>query len=192
VSDKDYFGGWTVDDSDVRAWWRKQGFSLFCVICLVLLVTLGFCSQTKAAPLSHPTQLKELFLSAVVFGGYAEKCQARRGGCPMPAVVLAGIEDDNTVGQFDPRHPTFVKITSQIMPGSLAFNAVVVHEFTHYLQWLFGDLGPETLCKDHPPIEEQAYKAAAAYLAQFGINYDYSDQLFNVVVMAAMCEAGEM
>lgn len=193
--EKDYFGGWTVNDADVRAWWRKKGFSLFGVICLVLLISLGLCSKpAQSAPLLHPTSLQELFLKAVVHGGYAQKCMARRNGCEMPAVVIMGIEDGNILGEFDPRNPTFIKIntTKNIIPGSLGFNAVMVHEFVHYLQWLFGELGPQSKCLDHPRLEEQAYKASAAYLGEFGIEYDYRDSLFEVIVMSAMCEAGGM
>lgn len=181
-----------MNDSDVRAWWRKrvfQGYLGFCVLCLVLLLGLGLWRSAQAAPLAHPTSLVELYKAAIKFGGYEDKCNARINGCPMPAVVLVYIEDSNIAGQFDPSHPTFVKLSALMTPGTVSFNAVMVHEFVHYLQWLFGDLGPDSGCKDTPRIEEQAYAAAAEYLKQFGIIYDYSDQMVGIHLMAVLCEA---
>ena len=171
-------------------WLLKTALKAAVAGCVIAMIF--FAGKASAAPLIHATPLQELFLTAVKLGGYEKKCLARMGGCEMPSVLIASIDDDNTVGQFDPRQPVLVKINTRIIPGSLGFNAVLVHEFTHYLQWLFGELGPQTQCQDQPKIEEQAYKAAAAYLAQFGIVYDYSDAMFGVLLMAAMCSTGGM
>ena len=158
----------------------------------LIAVFVGWATGAYAQPLSRPTQVGELFTAAVKFGGYEAKCMAKHGGCPMPAVLIITIENDNIRGQFDPRNPNFVRINTaeHTIPGTLDFNEVVVHEFVHYLQWLFGELGPQSTCRDLFEIESQAYKAGGAYLAQFGIIKDYSDQLATVAFMAAMCQAG--
>jgi hypothetical protein len=144
-----------------------------------------------AQSLSHPTKVSELFEAAVKHGGYETKCLSRPDGCHMPAVLIVGIEDDNIAGQFDPRNPNFVRVNANTrhVPGSLGFNEVLVHEFVHYLQWLFGELGPQSRCSDLLRIEGQAYKAGAAYLAQFGIVKDYSEQLGSIALMSAICES---
>lgn len=166
-----------------------KGFVM--VLALGMAFTAG---RVTAEPLSRPTTLQELFKEAIKHGGYKEKCQARRNGCPMPAVVIAEIPNANIEGTFDWRNPQMVNLntTPHIVPGSLDFNETLVHEFVHYLQWLHGELGPFTGCRDHPKIEEQAYRAGAAYLLQFGIVRDYSDQLFHTMIMAAMCEMEPM
>lgn len=163
---------------------------LFMVLALGMAFIAG---RVTAAPLIHATTLQELFEEAIKHGGYQEKCQAKRTGCPMPAVVIFGHPDKNIEGLFDWKQPTMVQIntTPHIVPGSLEFNETLVHEFVHYLQWLHGELGPQSEC-DTFDMEPPAYAAGAAYLQQFGIQKDYSDQLFHVLINKAMCEQGFM
>lgn len=134
--------------------------------------------------LPRPTTVLDLYAQAMKIGGYELKCQFRRGGCPAPVVAVSAIESDNVAGQFDPRMPNFVTINSKVLtPGTLDWNATVVHEFVHYLQWVFGEIGPAVSCEDVAKAEVAAYKASAEYLSQFGIVRDHSMQLFAVAVM---------
>ena len=162
---------------------RVVGLAL---VAVVVIWATGAYSQ----PLSHPTNVAELFAAAIKHGGFTAKCQARPGGCPAPGVLVVTIEDDNINGQFDPSQPTFIRINAlpRVAPGTLAFNEVLVHEFVHYLQWLFGELGPQSRCSDIVRIESQAYKAGAAYMAEFGIIKDYTEHLGGIAMMAALCE----
>lgn len=151
--------------------------------------------RVTAAPLIHATPVQDLFKAAVKFGGYEQKCMGRRGGCPMPAVLVQHIDNANIEGQFDWRTPMLVKInvTEHLVPGSLDFNETLVHEFVHYLQWLFGELGPQSSSTcEVTSIEGPAYAAGAAYLAQFGIQKDYSGQMFEMIIQEAFCQAGAM
>lgn len=167
-------------------------------LAIGIALSMAFAAGKATAALYHPTSLHDLFMEAIKHGGYEQKCAMRRGGCPMPAVVIHTIPDENISGQFDPRNPSYIQLntTPAVMPASLHFNMVLVHEFVHYLQWLFGELGPQSGCTEVPKIEEPAYKAGASYLAQFGVTYDYSAQMSEIAFMAAMCEAmgamGEM
>lgn len=161
---------------------------------LTAAVLLFSSAATAEAPgydkLPQPTPVAELFEKAVKHGGFEAAC-LKRGGCPMPVVALAAIEDDNVAGLFDFHNPVFVKIsTGNRIPGTLAFNATVVHEFVHYLQWLTGQLGPQTPCEARVAIEGPAYRAAAAYYAEFGIVFDYSPQMASMAFLAAMCNMG--
>lgn len=163
----------------------------FLLSILIACVVGLFSPNAQGAGLSNPTPIHELFQKAVKLGGYEGACSGRPNGCEMPMVLLVKLENDNHAGEFHPRLPDFVKInTSNRVPGSLDFNATVIHEFVHYLQWLTGKLGPQTKCSGLYEIESPAYAAAAAYLSEFGIVKDFSDQLFSTQIMSMMC-AGE-
>lgn len=188
---KEYFHGLTTDDAKSERWVLRDRVIFWLVVFFVVPPLLYWGPKAFSTELSHPTRVGDLFAAAVKHGGYEAKCLARPNGCPMPAVLVADMEDDNIRGQFDPKHPTFVRINaaSRTVPGTLAFNEVLVHEFVHYLQWLFGELGPQSGCRDIVRIESQAYLAGAAYLAEFGIVKDYTGHIGGIAMMAAMCEA---
>lgn len=160
---------------------------------LVFLIVMFFAQKAMASDelriLDYPTPIAELFEKAVQYGGYEGKCAARNG-CPPPAVLIVNLDDENQSGRFNPREPNFVSIAFDVVPGSVSFNAAVVHEFVHYLQWLHGELGPQHRCEQMMDIEVPAYKAASLYLAEFGIVEKFADQLFSVAAMSSACQMG--
>ena len=133
---------------------------------------------------AEPVTVADLFEQTVALAGYKEMCDAR-GGCEPPAVVLAPFDNTDIAGRFDPRKASFVQINPILPVGSLRWNSTVVHEFTHYLQWLFGALTPAVACADVQALEFAAYDAAAAYLAQHDITADYTSQRFRVTIMCS-------
>lgn len=184
--DKDYFQGRSVDDD-------RATIAPYWVIAAVLfgIGTLLYHVNGMAEGLSRPTPVAELFKAAIKFGGFEQECMQRRGGCQMPGVTIVLIEDANVAGLFFFRDPNTVKMNAQVhTPGTLEWNATLVHEFVHYLQWLTGKLGPQTQCEQMVEIEEPAYKAGSAYLAQFGIVKDYKSQLSSIAFMSATCGMG--
>jgi hypothetical protein len=159
-------------------------------LLVVFLAMLGalYSGRLIAEDLSHPTHVGELYLFAVKNGGYEDKCKWRDGGCPMPLVVIENIGDENIAGKFDYRAAQFVVLNAGIhKPGSMAWNTTLVHEFTHYLQWIFGEIGPSTQCMGRMKAEEAAYAAGNAYLKRFGMTKDYSTQM---LMHALACAQG--
>lgn len=156
-------------------------------LLVVEIVAINFAfAGDEWEKLHQPTNVVALFKQAVELGGYAEKCAVRQGGCPMPSVTITGL-DPNIGGQFNPADPTIIKTNGEaLVPGTLLWNSIVIHEFVHFLQWYFGELGPHSTCQDHQRIEEAAYVAGAKYLAQFGIVEAYSMQR---LWLAMMCVA---
>jgi hypothetical protein len=139
--------------------------------------------------LPKPTVVTELFKAAMKHGGFEKQCMARNGGCKIPHVRITGL-DASTYGNYFWEEPTVINVSADLKPGTLGFNETVVHEFVHQLQFMFGEYGPQTMCRDMLKVEEKAYKAGAAYLAESGVIVDYSEHLSGLAMGFAMC-AGE-
>ncbi len=163
-------------------------------LCLALAAAVFLAAPSGVfaeSGIVKPTTVTELFKDAIELGGFAQMCQSRVGGCPMPVVAIVEVEDENIAGLFHYRNPNVIQVNASVrVPGTLEFNATVLHEFVHYLQWLAGKLGPASTCMDTPGIEEPAYKAAAAYFARHGVEFDYSMQMFSVQMGAMSCAQG--
>lgn len=163
-------------------------------LLLLILAWLGLLAQPGGAfaqeAASYTANVEVLFKTAVELGGYKQACTVRRGGCPSPAVLLVPLPE-NVLGQFDWREPKWVAMNSeQLTPGSLDWNAILVHEFVHFLQWVTGKIGPHTGCKEAVTAEKEAYAATAAYYARFGVKKDYAEQLFGAMLLCAMMGEG--
>jgi hypothetical protein len=165
-------------------------------LILLLALVAHFAAPANAAlrdggP-AQPTSVEELFVKAIQYGGFEEACR-KIGGCQMPGVLIAAVDDKNIAGRFSPREPNVITVSADVWPpGSVWFNAVLIHEFTHYLQWETGVFGPNTPCSRTYEIEEPAYKAGSRYLAEFGIDEKFADQLQSIAIMSAMCGASEL
>lgn len=145
---------------------------------LALLVALFIPAGTFAkdyAELYRPTTVEKLFEQAILHGGYKERCD--KEGCPMPSVRIIPL-GENVLGQFRPTQvPGEVLIATELPPGNMLWNEVVVHEFVHYLQWRFAELTPTLTYCGLAKLEAAAYAAGIAYLKQFGIAADHSEQI---------------
>lgn len=157
------------------------GLAFFLLIGSTVAESPGY--ETRA----HPTPIAELFAAAVKHGGYTKQCAARRGGCPIPLVLVAPL-GENIDGTFYYMDPTVVRVSVDLLPGTLRFNETVVHEYVHYLQFLFGEYGPLTRCTEMGDIEAKAYKAGAAYLAALGVHVDYKGHIAWIAMEASSCE----
>lgn len=147
----------------------------------VLLTLAGPLAAFASEPdLFRPTTTTELFDKAVKLGGFEAECGKRHSGCVAPAVLVADGMKPGHLGEFTWNDPQVVKLSSVLVPGSLKFNAVLVHEYVHYLQWLTGKIGPHNWCPMAVEMETQAYNVAAAYIAEFGVVRDYSANIDHV------------
>jgi hypothetical protein len=90
----------------------------------------------------------------------------------MPVVVIGPMQ--HNIGEFDARNPSYITISDVLSPGSFEWSDSVVHEFTHYLQWLSGELRPLADCLSHAKLEMEAYKTDERWAIEQGVNRDYS------------------
>lgn len=143
------------------------------IAALALLVSCHTAARADTIP--------ELFKAAIELGGFTEKCKRLEDACQMPAVMIAPLDIDGALGLFDLRHPVLVRITPEHegVPGSHMWNATLVHEFVHYLQWTTGVFMVNLSCADKVnKVELPAYEVQKKYLAQRGVEFDYSMQAF--------------
>lgn len=147
------------------------------VLALVLALSAVFPAKAES--------LEDLYAIAIEYGDYKEKCKYLRSGCPMPNVILTEHMEATNVGEFTYLNPTVVAIAADKAgsPGTPVWNAVLVHEFTHYLQWRTGKLGPSLPCQAGQEAEIEAYAAASKYLTSRGVAHSFKDQLFGVALM---------
>ena len=97
---------------------------------------------------------------------------------------MIGPAPEHIAGRFTWHDPSHILTNAQhSIPGSLEWNATVVHEFVHYLQWLKGTIGPTKPCETVRDAEIEAYKAGDAYLAKFDVVKPRSMERFFVQTM---------
>lgn len=109
----------------------------------------------------------ELFLYAMEKKNLA--CLSHpNGGCFLPEIRIAELPD-GVLGQFKIQDPTYITVTPRLTPGSPAWNSVVVHEFSHWLDWYFDIvIRSKMQCRDYMVAEERSYIIQYAYLKDQG------------------------
>lgn len=128
----------------------------------------------------------ELFTTALRLSGHQDKCLKFRTEChTMPFIEVAFLSG-GVLGQFDPEHPSTIKISPFLIPGSLFWKVTLVHEMTHYLDWRFGVLKPAETCLEAVEHEAHAYEVGRMFLKENGVTTNYGDM--NVSVMKASCQ----
>lgn len=148
-------------------------------------------AAVASVELAKPTPIAELFQAAIEFGGYKDFCAARRDGCPAPMVRLVPLPE-NIQGTFNFLEPTVINIAIDAedhSPGTVEWNETVVHEFTHYLQWLSGKYSPaiKDECKMMYEIELEAYTAGYRYKEALGLAVDYERMQSSRRIEYAFC-----
>lgn len=153
-------------------------FAIRIALAVAVALTLAgpLAAFASEPDLYRPTPTAELFEKAVKLGGFEAECGKRHNGCVAPAVLVTEMRE-GLMGSFTWDEPRVVKLNSVMVPGSLKFNSVLVHEFTHYLQWLTGKIGPHNWCPVAVEMETQAYNVAAAYIGEFGVVRDYTENI---------------
>lgn len=137
-----------------------------------------------------PTVVTELFEFAKKQGGFEEMCNTSMYECPQPAVLITEDIDDYAYGMYNPfKMPDVVQMSmGNAKPGTIAWNATLVHEFTHYFQWVSGKLGPSTLsCSNRAEIEIQAYTVMAEYLKSVGVDESMDEEKAAMRFDEALC-----
>lgn len=160
------------------------------LVALLSAVLVASALGRDIPQLSHPTAPSELFVFAIEAGGFAEMCENTPYHCPMPKISIDGSIDDYAYGIFNPfeKANTVVMSESLLEPGTVMWNAVLVHEMTHYLQYLRGEFVPSKLgCAAHERTEHEAYDVGAKYLQSLGFKEDFAKEKAQMSLDAAMC-----
>jgi hypothetical protein len=134
----------------------------------------------------------DLFAQAIELGGYKDTCAKRFDKCPMPDVLIGNTGDENILGRYHFGEPGIVRVTTAegYEPGSLEWNAVVVHEMVHYLQWLTGKYNPgrPDICEMMYEVEFEAYDVSEKYFRRNGVTRDFSGHRDMLKMQYAMCK----
>lgn len=163
------------------------------IVAIIMVAVLAVTAPVLARNIpdtAKPTLVSELYETAKKLGGYEKMCAASMHQCPQPMVLISEQYDEYAYGVFNPFKETDRVILSMgnLKPGTIAWNATLVHEFTHYFQWLAGEFGPSTLsCSLMAKIEIDAYTVAAAYLKSIGVDEDMQEEKDQMVLNAAFC-----
>jgi hypothetical protein len=164
---------------------------LLAILLLSFVVCVPAAEKKPLVNAPAPTHLNVLFKEAIALGGYTDFCAKRFWGCPMPDVTIH-LTDENIRGHFSFEHPTRIYLNNQYdAPGTLLWNEVAIHEFTHYLQWLSGKYSPARadICEMMFEIERDAYNVGHSYLKKHGVVADTAYFIEMLKMNYAMCTA---
>lgn|SRR5574341_279239 len=115
---------------------------------------------------------EKLFADAIKYAGYEKHCQ--KYACIMPDVFVVDLPGD-ILGAFAPTQHRLVFIDKEIAPGSFAWQAALVHEFTHYLQWNADKIPDKETCEQNFEREIEAYETEVKWaLREKGILNGYA------------------
>jgi len=119
----------------------------------------------------------ELLLTfAIQVGGFQEMCVKTE--CPVPIVMQADLGVKQ--GEYSWKNPDRVLIDKTLVEGSVEWNAAVVHELVHYLQYLAGTYNSSMDCA--LKVEKQAYMVSEKYWASKGVEKEFGTHLFSVAM----------
>lgn len=125
-------------------------------------------------------KLDVIYAQAIEIGDYKTYCEQRRGGCPVPTIIIREMarhsKGPNILGEFEFLYPDRVSISREVEIGSARFTEIVFHEMIHYLDWIRGRIGPHSSCMQIVMGEFRAYDSTAKFMARYGVNRDYSAQ----------------
>lgn len=169
---------------------------LFVAIALALSVFAAEArdvNDKKYTSLPAPTPSVELFELTKKLGGFEEMCAQSFHKCEQPMILISREHDDYAYGVYNPfvKADTIVMSMTNLVPGTIGWNMVLVHEYTHYLQWLKGTYAPSMpLCTGMAKIEIEAYEVSSKYLETLGINDDMEAKKSMMRMNEAMCIDG--
>ena len=131
----------------------------------------------------------ELLQEALVRSGFDKLCASHPHGCAARPMITLIALPDGTLGQFNQAEPTQLYVNERAKPGTVLWNAIIVHELTHFLQWWFGEMTPASSCLDSVENEAKAHAVGNLYLLERGV--DWSKNATEVIArMRAACEMG--
>ena len=137
------------------------------VVAAVVITVTAQCAEKTP-------MVVQLWKDAIRLGGYTEQCNLTPRFCKeIPHVRISNIR---SLGLYDYNDPKFVAVSWSLEPGSLDWQATVVHEFVHALDLRFGKIPFSVLetCEDNARAEERAYTVDAMWYAEHGMKVDYS------------------
>ena len=118
--------------------------------------------------------IEVLFSFAILVGGFEDMCKSTP--CVPPNVVHRDLNGYD--GLFSGNNPDVVSIDTKFTKGTVDSNAIMVHEFVHYLQYLKGTYHSKIKCTY--PLEKQAYDVAVEFYKTHGIKKDFRKELFYI------------
>lgn len=167
----------------------------------VLAVLLAVSSVVKAAPADTEDQYYkkvlpglskgesiyiDLYKDALRLSGAQDKyCTKFPNECRTMPIVKTQFLPGNVLGQFDENDATYIRISPFLKPGSLFWKVTLVHEFTHYIDWRFGNLKNAATCLEAVASEEHAYEVGRLWLKEHGVETNYGKM--NTAMMKADC-----
>lgn len=121
----------------------------------------------------------------------AEEDGEAGGLCAPPRVINQDLAKIEAYGLYD--HTTNPRVVyvdfNTAPPGSQQFKEVVIHEYTHYLQWVNGDLKPKGDPCERSKLEIEAHKVDQEYTTPGEISENANGIIFGYMMMCMMWRA---